>query len=158
MRLLSVMRLALGRGNLLVAFLVAATGCSLDRWRVDRKLREIPEVANVRVVDVGEFSTFIVAIVDNTDGCQLAFYGVRDDYFQRETTIRVTHVGQWGLACFYPESAESFVFSANIAEGPRSHAKGLWSCPVFVDSFRSVVQCSGRRSPDDGEVATKVRA
>ena len=45
----------------------------------------------------------------------------------------ITHVGDRGLACFYPE--KGFVFAANVAEGPKSHAKGLG-----ITGIRSAVE------------------
>jgi hypothetical protein len=116
---------------------VVVTACDFEESRVEQRLREIPEVATVHVEDIGEWSTYLLAIVGDAKGCEIAFYGVRDESFDKADPLMVTHIGQWKLACFAPPSAIDY--AANLADGPNSIAKGMG-----ISNIREAVRACGQ--------------
>ncbi len=108
---------------ILIAPLPLACG-RIAGWDLERRLQELPDVEGVRVVDDGEFSTWLVAIIRTRSGGEIAFNGITRSWLDRSASIRITHIDGKVLTC---DNGNSYGFArgAEVADGPNSNAPGL---------------------------------
>jgi hypothetical protein len=94
------------------------------RWRVEILLSRLPEAQSVRVVDHGEFGSWVVALVRVQGGGEIAFYGLTPEAFSGDAPILVTHIADMALVCDHGDGI-GFGYSAKITDDSTSHAPGL---------------------------------